>query len=64
MTNGEQIEAFVTDVQRVIQRYKDEFNLPVASAIGALEMVKLALWKEQTDDSEDEDEDTAEETPT
>lgn len=55
MTHGEQIEAFRKDIDAVIDRYRKEFDLPLASAIGVLEIVKLDVWHLQdppeTDDS-------------
>jgi len=48
MTQSEQIEAFVADITKVIDRYRFEFELPLATAIGALEALKLDLWKEHS----------------
>jgi len=48
MSDSEQVAALQTDLQKVIDRYRAEFNLTLASAIGTLEVVKLELWKEQT----------------
>lgn len=53
MSNAEQIAAFVTDIKKVIDRYRSEFDLPLASAIGSLEIVKLELWKEHSMPSTD-----------
>jgi len=50
MSDPEQIEALATDIQKVIDRYRAEFNLTLAAAIGVLEVVKLELWKEQTEE--------------
>jgi len=52
MTDPEQIAALAADLQRVIDRYRAEFNLTLAAAIGTLEVVKLELWKEQTNDQD------------
>ncbi len=46
MTPSEQIEAFVADLTKVIDRYRSEFELPLATALGALEVIKLELWRE------------------
>jgi hypothetical protein len=43
MSDPEQIEALATDIQKVIDRYRAEFNLTLAAAIGVLEVVKLKL---------------------
>jgi hypothetical protein len=45
MTDPEQIAALATDLQRVIDRYRAEFNLTLAAAIGTLEVVKLELFR-------------------
>jgi hypothetical protein len=49
MTDPEQIAAFAADIQRVIDRYRAEFNLTLAAAIGTLEVVKLELFRNETD---------------
>jgi hypothetical protein len=49
MSESEQVEAFVSDIQRVIDRYRSEFSLTLASVVGSLEIVKLHLWKEEAD---------------
>jgi len=52
MTDPEQIAALAADLQRVIDRYRAEFNLTLAAAIGTLEVVKLQLFQDQTNDHE------------
>ena len=47
MTNAEQIEAFASDIQRVIDRYRMEFDLSLAAAVGVLETVKMELVMEE-----------------
>jgi hypothetical protein len=49
MSEGEQIEAFVKDIEAVIDRYRAEFNLRLASAVGVLEIVKLDLIQGEKD---------------
>lgn len=49
MTDPEQIAAFEADLKRVIDRYRAEFNLTTAAAIGTLEVVKLQLFQDQSD---------------
>lgn len=44
MTTAEQIEAFSTDLHRLMHRYHAEFEVPVAALIGTLEMAKLGLF--------------------
>ena len=50
MTEPEQTHAFAADLQKVIDRYRAEFNLTLAAAIGTLEVVKMHLYEEQTKD--------------
>lgn len=51
MTEPEQIQALQDDLNRVIDRYRAEFNLTIASAIGTLEIVKLDLYQQETKDT-------------
>lgn len=53
MTDPEQTSAFAADLWRVIERYRAEFNLTLATAIGTLEVVKLELFREQTEDKDE-----------
>lgn len=48
MTDPEQIQALADDLTKVIDRYRAEFDLTLASAIGTLEVVKLELFLSQT----------------
>ena len=48
MTDPEQITALATDLQRVIDRYRAEFNITLAAAIGTLEVVKLQLFHDES----------------
>lgn len=43
MTQPEQINAFHDDLLKLITRYTAEFSLPLASAVGVLEVVKHDL---------------------
>ena len=49
MTDSEQIAALAADLQRVIDRYRAEFHLTLAAAIGTLEVVKLELFHNESD---------------
>jgi uncharacterized protein YejL (UPF0352 family) len=49
MTDPEQISALAADLQSVIDRYRAEFNLTLAAAIGTLEVVKLELFRTESD---------------
>jgi hypothetical protein len=46
MDHLEQIAAFEADIEALIYRYRSEFELSVAAAIGTLEMAKLGLYCE------------------
>jgi hypothetical protein len=48
MSDAEQIAALATDLQKVIDRYRAEFNLTLAAAIGTLEVVKLHLYQTES----------------
>jgi len=50
MSDPEQVSALATDLMKVIDRYRAEFNLTVAATIGTLEVVKLELFTEETKD--------------
>jgi hypothetical protein len=54
MDQSEQITAFVHELQAVVTRFRKEFELPVASAIGCLEMVKLGLFDDEIKNAEPE----------
>lgn len=54
MSESEQIDALVSDLNKVIDRYRAEFNLTVAATIGVLECIKLDLWKEHADQRDSE----------
>ena len=55
MNEQEQIQAFVSELQSVIDRFRAEFDLPMATAIGCLEFVKLSLFSETMNGDEDDD---------
>jgi hypothetical protein len=43
MTEQEQVEAFSDDLDKLIYRYRDEFDLTVASMVGVLECAKFEV---------------------
>ena len=47
MTQIEQQEAFYNEMEKLIGRYMDEFDLTVVSAIGVLEVHKSQLLMDQ-----------------
>lgn len=48
MTQEEQQDAFANDLWALIDRYRDQFDLTVASAIGVIETVKMQVLMEET----------------
>lgn len=55
MTQEQQQEAFASELWSLIDRYIDNFDLTVSSAIGVLETVKMQLFMNETTSQEDED---------
>lgn len=47
MTGREQTQAFRDELAKVVDRFRCEFELTVAQAVGVLEVVKLELWMEE-----------------
>lgn len=45
MTEREQTQAFMDDIQKVIDRYCDEYELANTSAIGALQMKIMDIYR-------------------
>lgn len=57
MEVSDQIQAFGADIDRVIERYIDEFDLPAAALIGVItliqaQLVERALYVDEDDDDE------------
>lgn len=48
MSHPRQIDAFVGDLRKVIARFAAEYDLPLASVVGCLELVKIELINSQT----------------
>jgi len=46
MSHLEQNRAFVIELQAVVDRFREEFDLSTAAAIGCIEMVKLGLFQD------------------
>lgn len=49
MSETEQAKALVTDIEKVIDRYRAEFDITLCTAIGALEIMKLHLYQTETE---------------
>ncbi len=54
MNQKEQINAFAKDVQNIIDRYRQEFDLSYASAIGVLAIIEHEMATESLNSSDDE----------
>lgn len=54
MDHHEQQEALETELRGVIARFRTEFNLSLADAVGTIECVKLELFRDQMRDIEDD----------
>lgn len=54
MNNREQIVHFENQLNAVISRFIDEYDLSLGEAIGVIEIVKLHLYKRHTDGSDEE----------
>ena len=53
MNHSEQVNALAADLTRVIDRYRAEFDLTLAAAIGTLEVVKLELFQNEINQTEE-----------
>ena len=48
MDHPDQVSAFAVDLHKLIDRYRAEFDLTLAAAIGTLEVVKLELFNSES----------------
>lgn len=55
MSKPSHVQAFSDDLWKVINRYRAEFDLTVAEAIGTLEVTKLELFVQETIEEESEE---------
>jgi len=55
VTHKDQIKAFHSEITAIVIRFSDEYDLPVASAIGVLEIIKREIFA-GVDQSESEEE--------
>lgn len=46
MTIPEQMVAFATEIENVVDRYQAEFDLPAMAAVGVLELMKARLIRD------------------
>lgn len=54
MDHRDQINAFYSDLDALVDRYIAEFDLPVASLVGALEIMKQELVLAALEDDEED----------
>ena len=54
MDQSEQITAFCEDIEKVIDRYRAEFDLTLAACIGSLEIIKTSLIHTSLTESDDQ----------
>jgi hypothetical protein len=48
MTHTQQLLALEGEIKRVINQFAHEFDLTICDAIGALELIKLELYRRHT----------------
>lgn len=55
MSDEEQINALVRELEAVVTRFRVEFDMKIAATIGVLEIIKLDLYSEIRDGMGNED---------
>lgn len=55
MTEGEQTTAFANDLDKLVDRYRLEFDMSYAAVVGTLQMKSWLLSQEANDENEDEE---------
>lgn len=55
MNDPEQTKAFADDLDKLVERYRAEFDMTYASVIGVLQMKSFLLCEEAADRSEEEE---------
>lgn len=58
MTQNEQILALHGDLERVVDRCRMEFDLPLAAVVGVLEVLKQEILRNTMDAEEEDDGDS------
>ena len=53
MDSQEQIDAFAIELGNLIDRFRSEFDLSVAAAIGVLEIAKLEIYQQDVVEADD-----------
>ena len=48
-----QIDAFYSELDKLIDRFRNEFDLSVAAVIGCLELAKLDIYRDEVLDNEE-----------
>lgn len=54
MSHKEQQAALESELNAVVRRFRSEYDLTLADAIGTIEVVKLCLFREQMEDMKEE----------
>lgn len=54
MTIPEQMVAFATEIENVVDRYRAEFDLPAMAAVGVLELMKARLIRDAMSEDDGE----------
>lgn len=57
MSDAEQISAFATELDALVERYREEFDLTYAAVVGALHMKAFEICREAEETLEDDDDD-------
>lgn len=52
MTPQSQVDALAHELEAVLNRFREEFDIPYASAIGVLETLKFDLLEEMLEDEQ------------
>ena len=55
MDAQDQIDAFAIELESLINRFRSEFDLSVAAAIGVLEIAKLEIYQQDVVEADEED---------
>ena len=57
MSDAEQISAFAAELDALVERYREEFDLTYAAVVGALHMKAFEICREAEEPLEDDDDD-------
>lgn len=60
MNESQQVDHLANEIDRIIARFRAEYDMTYAAVIGVLEMKKAALCQEAVDVAEDQEESPSE----